>query len=43
VNNPHEEGAGFGTLTNKVTILFGKGGEKMELLFFPSTKLPRRY
>jgi phosphopantothenoylcysteine decarboxylase / phosphopantothenate---cysteine ligase len=42
VNNPHEEGAGFGTLTNKVTILPGGRGEKVELPLLPKYEVAQR-
>ena len=42
VNNPHEEGAGFGTPTNKVTILSVREGEKIDLRLLPKYEVAQK-
>ncbi len=42
VNNPREEGAGFGTETNRVTIILGKEDEKTELPLLPKYEVAGR-
>jgi phosphopantothenoylcysteine decarboxylase/phosphopantothenate--cysteine ligase len=42
VNNPHEEGAGFGTPTNKVTILSGRQAERLDLPLLPKYEVAQR-
>ncbi len=42
VNNPHEEGAGFGTMTNKVTILSGREGERLDLPLLPKYEVAQK-
>ena len=42
VNNPHEEGAGFGTPTNKVTILSVREGEKIDLPLLPKYEVAQK-
>ena len=42
VNNPHDEGAGFGTDTNKVTLMSAADGEKTELPVMPKYDVAMR-
>ena len=42
VNNPHEEGAGFGTETNKVTILSRTDERRLELPLLPKYEVAMR-
>lgn len=42
VNNPREEGAGFGIETNKVTILSGRGSDKLELPVLPKYEVAQK-